>query len=142
MIHDDPQDIKAMVDGYAECAVWVGTDWDHCASPDDHDGPCSRECVEHGNPAPLDERYGTENITVTALDSIRADCQAFATDNAVDLLEWDAGQAGHDFCLTRNGHGTGFWDRGKGAPGERLTEACRPYGESDLYPDDGRLYVR
>ena len=37
--------------------------------------------------------------------------------------------AGHDFALTRNGHGTGFWDRGMGAIGDMLTEECKPYGE-------------
>ena len=37
--------------------------------------------------------------------------------------------AGHDFALTRNGHGTGFWDRGLGDIGDMLTEECKPYGE-------------
>ena len=37
--------------------------------------------------------------------------------------------AGHDFALTRNGHGTGFWDRGLGEMGDMLTEECKPYGE-------------
>ena len=37
--------------------------------------------------------------------------------------------AGHDFALTRNGHGTGFWDRGLGEIGDMLTEECKPYGE-------------
>lgn len=44
-----------------------------------------------------------------------------------------AGQAGHDFWLTRNGHGAGFWDRGLGGLGDQLTEACRPYGEVSLW---------
>ena len=37
--------------------------------------------------------------------------------------------AGHDFALTRNGHGTGFWDRGMGEMGDMLTKECEPYGE-------------
>ena len=37
--------------------------------------------------------------------------------------------AGHDFALTRNGTGTGFWDRGLGEIGDMLTEECKPYGE-------------
>ena len=36
--------------------------------------------------------------------------------------------AGHDFALTRNGHGTGFWDRGLGAIGDMLSNECKPYG--------------
>lgn len=42
-------------------------------------------------------------------------------------------QAGHDFWLTRNGHGAGFWDRpeiyGDEAAAE-LTRACSFAGES------------
>lgn len=39
--------------------------------------------------------------------------------------------AGHDFSLTRNGHGTGYWDR-PGLPDAtitQLTEAAGAYGE-------------
>ena len=36
--------------------------------------------------------------------------------------------AGHDFALTRNGHGTGFWDRGLGRIGDMLSNECKPYG--------------
>ncbi len=42
---------------------------------------------------------------------------------------------GHDFALTRNGHGVGFWDRGYGDIGDILTDACKPYGEHNLYVD-------
>lgn len=52
--------------------------------------------------------------------------------------------AGHDFWLTRNGHGAGFWDRSeldKPTQG-RLTKAAHAFGNSDLYVgDDGRIYV-
>ena len=47
---------------------------------------------------------------------------------------------GHDFWLTRNGHGAGFWDRSDCLPedaGERLTDAAEKYGEVDLTVDDG-----
>lgn len=37
--------------------------------------------------------------------------------------------AAHDFILTRNGHGAGFWDRGYGDAGRRLTDAVKTYGE-------------
>ena len=44
--------------------------------------------------------------------------------------EWSSAElAGHDFALTRNGHGTGFWDRGLGEMGDMLSEECKPYGE-------------
>lgn len=51
-------------------------------------------------------------------------------------------QAGHDFWLTRNGHGSGFWDRDIGAAGEQLTQAAHKCGECNLYRgDDGRIYA-
>lgn len=43
-------------------------------------------------------------------------------------------QHGHDFALTRNGHGAGFWDRGyPDAIGQALTEAAQAYGEATLF---------
>lgn len=45
-------------------------------------------------------------------------------------------QAGHDFWLTRNGHGAGFWDRGIGKHGEELTKASKDYGETHAYMDE------
>ncbi len=43
--------------------------------------------------------------------------------------------AGHDFWLTRQGHGAGFWDRpevyGK-SQAERLTQLAETFGEYDL----------
>jgi hypothetical protein len=39
------------------------------------------------------------------------------------------GQHGHDLALTRNGHGTGYWDRGYGATGQVLTSAAHRLGE-------------
>ena len=44
--------------------------------------------------------------------------------------QWTSAElAGHDFALTRNGHGAGFWDRGLGEMGDMLTKECEPYGE-------------
>jgi len=46
-------------------------------------------------------------------------------------------QHGHDFALTRNGHGAGFWDRGYGEDGDTLSDAARAYGEYSVLTDDG-----
>lgn len=54
-----------------------------------------------------------------------------------DLGKDDFAQHGHDFALTRNGHGAGFWDRGYGEVGERLTESAKVYGEHSVITDDG-----
>ena len=76
-------------------------------------------------------------------DSIREDCASFVRDNWADLaaLPRSYGQrsdgtdsvaacAGHDFALTRNDRGAGFWARGLGDLGDRLTKAAHAYGES------------
>lgn len=55
--------------------------------------------------------------------------------------EWD--YAAHDFILTRNYHGSGFWDQDRWEPpwGDRLTDLCRECGELLVYVgDDGLLY--
>lgn len=54
----------------------------------------------------------------------------------------DEEKSGHDFLLTRNRHGAGYWDRGLGEIGRKLTEAAHTFGSCDLYVgDDGEIYV-
>lgn len=136
--------------GYVECAMWAGLDWTHCATPDDHEGEdCNPEtCVAFGNPAKLDDYYDADDISAEAEAEIREDISGFVNDpeNAAALRSafngrgWGLGQIGHDFYLTRNRHGAGFWDRGAGTAGDTLTEAAHVYGSSDLDPNgDGSL---
>ena len=53
-------------------------------------------------------------------------------------------QAGHDFWLTRNGHGPGFWDRPEiygEEKAQELSALAETFGVVDLYVgDDGRIY--
>lgn len=117
---------KALFDGYIECALWSSTD-----NADDSGG------------APLDKNYGPEDIAHETLMQMKRDCEGFQDDNAELLAEsgLSDGQAGHDFWLTRNGHGAGFWDRGLGKVGDALSKACKPYGSFNLYVgDDGKIY--
>jgi hypothetical protein len=54
---------------------------------------------------------------------------------------YNASRAGHDFWLTRNRHGAGFWDRGLGAVGDELTREAHTYGDESCYlGDDDRLH--
>jgi hypothetical protein len=79
------------------------------------------------------------------------ECREFQESFADDLAEacdngringYDMERAGTDFWLTRNHHGAGFWDRGLGDVGDKLTANSHPYGETDLYVgDDGKLYL-
>jgi hypothetical protein len=54
----------------------------------------------------------------------------------------EMGRAGHDFWLTRCGHGAGFWDGDWPEPyATMLTDAAKAFGEVDLYVgDDGMIY--
>ena len=81
------------------------------------------------------------------VEQTRAECLDFWREHYSDLEQaigqdgYSAEHAGHDFALTRNGHGAGFWDRGLGEVGERLTEHAHAFGSADLYlGDDGWLY--
>jgi len=110
---------------YAVCALWSSND-----NSDEYGGD------------PLDRNYDIQDLSPEAQDKMKADCRAFQN-KAGDLLNGiTEEQAGHDFWLTRNGHGAGFWDRGLGLIGEKLTAIAHSFGECDLYVgDDGKIYI-
>ena len=96
------------------------------------------------NEEPLDDLHDLGDIAPETMQAMRDDVAAFVAQNEALLIE--SGQSeemiGHDFWLTRNGHGAGFWDRGLGEVGDKLTAACRPFGEVWLYVgDDGQVYA-
>jgi hypothetical protein len=121
--------VQTFIDAYVECALWSTIEYDGEGNGGD----------------PLDENYMPDDLAPEALTEMRKDCLSFIWTNRAALREsgQDAGQSGHDFWLTRNGHGAGFWDRGLGDVGEELTRASKPYGSCDLYVgDDGRIYAQ
>ena len=95
---------------------------------------------------PLDDAYDASDLAPETAEAMRADVVDFLElcwREDLDLGALEADQIGHDFWLTRNGHGAGFWDRGLGDLGDRLTELCRPYGEAYLYVgDDGQIHTQ
>ena len=111
---------------YIEAALWSSHD----------------ESDESGG-EPMDANYGVEDIAEETIDKMAEDCAKFQRENEADIDGKDS-QAGHDFWLTRNGHGVGFWDREEiwGVEGAaRLTKACEAFGSFDLYiGDDGKVY--
>ena len=93
---------------------------------------------------PLDANYGIEDIAPESIRKAKEDCKKFRT-MAGELLDGvDEGQAGHDFWLTRNGHGAGFWDRRElkeGGVGKKLTDLCKKFGEiNPMVGDDGQVH--
>ena len=61
--------------------------------------------------------------------------------NSYEFDVWEL--AAHDFILTRNNHGAGFWDGDWSEPiATKLTDLCKKFGEIDIYlSDDGLLEV-
>jgi hypothetical protein len=91
---------------------------------------------------PLDNTYNVSDISPESVQKASQDCAAFVQKAGSLLDEIDSGQAGHDFWLTRNGHGAGFWDRGLGEVGQRLSDIAREFGGSDAYVgDDGQVHL-
>jgi hypothetical protein len=109
-------DLDTFTTAYVECALWSST-------------------TDDGTP--LDDEHGPEDIARHTLKRMIRDCRAFQNANANDI-ESDRGRAGHDFWLTRNRHGAGFWDRSRWPDdaGARLTDAAHAFGECDLYVSD------
>ena len=117
------------LDGYLECALW--SSWDSYTE---------RPLVELGAGAMADETF----------DDMACDVWRFLAtcwgdvweDFEIDLSGIEPEQLGHDLWLTRNYHGAGFWDRGLGEIGDKLTELAHSYGGVTLYiGDDGKIYA-
>ena len=91
----------------------------------------------------LDKNYSVKDFTAEALNQIVKDCKAFQRDNETNLLcAGSPEQNGHDFYLTRNRHGAGFWDRGYPAVlGKELTDAAHVYGTQGASVYRGKIYV-
>jgi hypothetical protein len=76
-----------------------------------------------------------------------SDCGQFQITNR-ELLDWaeirdgrSPHRQGHDFWLTRAGHGAGYWDGDYPETGARLTVASKLFKPVDLYiGDDGKIY--
>lgn len=104
---------------------------------------------------PLDGKYDAHDIDGATLDKMLADCSAFYAANADTLAACEDhaacyfkehgldARAGHDFWLTRCGHGAGFWDGDWPEPqATALDESAKLFGNVDLYiGDDGKIYA-
>jgi len=109
---------------YIEAALWVSND----------------ETTPAGG-EPLGDNYSVEDIDPQTLLKMLADCQKFQSDHWNKIAN-NLPLAGHDFWLTRNGHGSGFWDGDWPESGDILTTACEQYGECFLYlGDDKKIYI-
>lgn len=115
-------DVESILKAYIECAVWSSLD-------------------EHGTPLD-DKKYADCILSEDTRQTMREEIIDFLVLLENEGIAWQEHmtleQFGHDFWLTRNGHGAGFWDRGLGKLGETLTKWSKTYGSCDLEIGDNR----
>lgn len=121
------RDVDEFTRAYIVCALWT---FDDDAPSGDYEASGRPEIV-------------WTNLSDETLARMIADCVKFQIENAAALSGYPASDAGHDFWLTRNGHGCGFWENDFGTEEEceLLTKASERFGEFSLYfGDDGKIY--
>ena len=108
---------------YLETALWSSTD---------------------DNSEALDAKYSVSDLSPEAIEQAQREVEDFLTKAGALLDDYDDSVAVHDFWLTRNRHGAGFWDGDyTKAIGDKLTQLSHSFGEIDLYVgDNGKLYFR
>lgn len=121
-------DLEEALAAYIECAEWSSPNWD---DKDENDNPQS-----HIEDTPW---LWSDELIATSRRELAEMIEAASKIEGAEW--WTSGQFGHDFWLTRNGHGAGFWDRGQGAAGTALTALCKPYGEVNLFVLNERIHA-
>lgn len=132
--------MRPIVRQYLETVLWAEND----------------ESDESGEP--LDKNYSVDDFAPAAVRQAEREIQAFEADLASAIsvftdkaleegreVDWSFTEedVGHDFWLTRNRHGVGFWDREEkyGELARILTRFAHKAGERHAYVgDDGRIY--
>ncbi len=122
--------LDSMLLAYIQAALWSSND-----DSDDNEG------------VPLDTTYTKEDLAPSAREMMSADCVYFLTkcrQAGVDVFVLDPKQVGHDFWLTRNHHGAGFWDCPTSVypkdVGQQLTDMAHSFREVSLVVGDGLIY--
>lgn len=146
---------------YVECALWSESaelgDCNECGAEavlSDENEKCSACHIGRlsGTDASFDSHgYTASNVDPDSLRRMILDCLRFQVDFETELELWDEygrgpDKAGHDFWLSRNGHGTGFWDRfmdgdERQAVGDKLQAGAKAYGEVSLYLGDEAIFL-
>jgi len=97
-----------------------------------------------GEQAEEEDRDNATGWAEEALTEAVADCRAFQASYGAEIALYQmlsrrgAESAGHDFYLSRNGHGAGFFDRGDHPTFGYLLEQAAAFGYADcVLCDDG-----
>lgn len=126
----DPR-LSLFTRGYLDCLGWLGA-----IGPDDR----ADVDADHFDPDVLDDQDFNRCVDECAQFYQHARSQLEQVCKPLSDYDWE--KAGHDFCLTRNGHGAGFWDRGREKVWTELTDMSKTYGEMcGLIGDDGSIFL-
>ncbi len=136
MLNTSPE-FEVFFNAYLEAALWSST-----INDGEEENPGDRE----GDP--FDKHFGIEDFTPEAREILEAHCLSFWSRMHYYLKHEEpkfqgdrAMQAGHDFWLTSNGHGAGFWDGDWPKYGEMLTKLSKCYPEINLDMTEDRTKV-
>lgn len=149
-----PRDAGLFATAYIEAALWSSTldpygECPECGKTavlnrwnEDNECVCS-DCSERqpNHEPPADRNYCWTDLAPETLQRMLDDCAKFEREN--DPADYPTENAGHDFWLTRNRHGAGFWENDFGTEEqcEKLTEAAHAFGEFNLFVgEDGLIY--
>jgi hypothetical protein len=103
---------QTILDNYLECALWTDE---------------------------KDEKT-ISDVGASTITQAKKDITAFVEKSGKLLDEWSEEEIGHDFWLTRNHHGAGFWDRGRES-GDKLTEIAQTFKALDVWESElGIIY--
>lgn len=114
----------ADLESYLECAAW---------SSIDEDGD-SIEHLSFSESAKTQMEEELNDFVKYCEENHPKELEEYAKDNT-------AKQFAHDFWLTRNGHGAGFWDRGLGEIGDKLSKMAKVHGSCDLYLNEETMEI-
>lgn len=102
---------------------------------------CWAESGDPGSPLGVDAPELAPETRVKARE-LCADFLSYCQRTGIPLSDLDVNQTGHDIWLTMQGHGAGFWDRGLGELGDRLTAACKTFSADCYVGDDGLVHLQ
>jgi len=130
LTQDVPMDsFSKALGAYAEAAIWSSLD-------------------DEGEPLDHEHFKGVGAFSGEAQAEMKKDLKAFLawTEHTFPQQRFPVAEIARDFWLTRNGHGTGFWDnQGKSwddDAAKTMTDMAKKFGEQHVYVgDDGRLHL-
>jgi hypothetical protein len=114
--------LDRLTDAFIECMCW--------AESGDPESPLGADAPDLADETRVKAR------------ELCADFVDYCERSGIPLDQQTDEQNGHDLWLTMQGHGAGFWDRGLGEVGDRLTAAAKTFSVDCYVGDDGLVYLQ